>query len=50
MFKFYDGYIIASTSPRVNGDITTATDKNYQVVTKIDGETGYSYCILEFMK
>ena len=49
-FKFYDGYIIGSTSPRVNGDITTATDKNYQVVTKIDELTGYNYCILEFMK
>ena len=50
LFKFYDGYIIASTAPRLDGDITTATDKNYQVVTKTDGLTGYNYCILEFMK
>ena len=49
-FNYFDGYITASTSPRGAGDITTKTDKNYQVVTKHDDETGYDYCILEFIK
>jgi len=49
-FNFFDGYITGSTSPRGAGDITTRTDKNYQVVTKHDNETGYDYCILEFIK
>ena len=49
-FNYYDGYITGSTSPRAEGDITTATDKNYEVVTYNDPETGYDYCILEFIK
>jgi hypothetical protein len=49
-FNYYDGYIMGSTSPRAQGDITSATDLNYQVVTRLDEETGYNYCILEFIK
>ena len=49
-FNFYDGYIIGSTSPRQTGDITSATELNYQVVTKQDEVTGYNYCILEYNK
>ena len=49
-FNYYDGKIIASTSPRVSGDIISKTEKNYQVITKTDEETGYNYCILEYNK
>ena len=49
-FNYYDGYITGSTSPRAQGDITSATELNYQVVTKTDEETGYNYCILEYNK
>ena len=47
-FNYYDGYITGSSSPRQTGDITSATELNYQVVTKHSDETGYDYCVLEF--
>ena len=47
--NFYDGKIIGSTRARAEGDITSAVEHNYQVVTKTDEETGYQYCILEFI-
>nr|MCR4580971.1 hypothetical protein [Bacilli bacterium] len=47
--NFYDGKIIGSTRARAEGDITSAVEKNYQVVTRTDEETGYQYCILEFI-
>ncbi len=47
---FYDGYFTGSTSPRLATDTTSLIEKNYQVVTKQDEETGYNYCILEFIK
>ena len=49
-FNYYDGYILGSTRPRAQGDITSSTDLNYQVVTKTDEDTGYNYCILEYNK
>ena len=49
-FNYYDGYITASSSPRQAGDITSAIELNYQVVTKHNDETGYDYCILEYNK
>ena len=48
-FNFYDGIIIGSTRSRVDGDIVSNTDKNYQVKTDTN-EQGYSYSILEFIK
>ena len=49
-FNYYDGYITGSTSPRQEGDITSRTELNYQVSTKLDENTGYNYCILEYNK
>lgn len=49
-FNFFDGYIVGSTKPREDADITTLTELNYQVVTHTDSETGYNYCILEYNK
>ena len=47
--NYYDGTIIGSTRARAQGDITSAVEKNYQVVTRTDEVTGYEYCILEFI-
>ncbi|MCR4581915.1 MAG: InlB B-repeat-containing protein [Bacilli bacterium] len=47
--NFYDGKIIGSTRARAEGDITSAVEKNWQVATYTDEETGYQYCILEFI-
>ena len=47
-FNYYDGKITGSTSPRAQGDITSSTELNYQVVTKHDDVSGYDYCILEY--
>lgn len=47
-FNYYDGKIIGSTAAKP--DTTTNTEYNYEVVTNIDTETGYEYCILEYMK
>lgn len=49
-FNYYDGKIVGSTTARVDGDIISSTEKNYQVVTFTDEETTYKYCILEFIK
>ena len=49
-FNYYDGYILGSTAPRAQGDIISATDKNYHIVTRANEELGYNYCILEFIK
>ena len=48
--EFFDGYVTGSTSPRAQGDIISATDLNYEIVTKTDEETGYNYEIPEFIK
>lgn len=49
-FNYYDGKIVGSTTARVEGDIISSTEKNYQAVTFTDEETTYKYCILEFIK
>lgn len=49
-FNYYDGKIVGSTTARALGDIISETEKNYQVITLVDEETTYKYCILEFIK
>ncbi len=49
-FNYYDGKIVGSTSARTEGDIVSATEKNYQAITLTDDATTYQYCILEFIK
>ena len=48
-FNYYDGKLVGSTSARGANDITSNSERNYQVVTRIDEETGYQYCILEYI-
>lgn len=48
-FNFYDGYVIASKSPRDTNFVVTHVEDEYQVVTKNDTSTGYDYCILEYL-
>ena len=48
-FNFYDGYVIASKSPRDTNFVVTHVEDEYQVVTKHDTSTGYDYCILEYL-
>lgn len=49
-FNYYDGILIGSTGSRGTNDITSMTEKNYQVITTIDPNTGYETSILEFIK
>ena len=49
-FNYYDGKLVGSTSARGLTDITSNTEKNYQVINGEEEETGYKYCILEFIK
>ncbi|MBQ8192537.1 MAG: hypothetical protein IJZ46_00475, partial [Bacilli bacterium] len=49
-FNFYDGLLTGSTGSRGTNDITSMTEKNYQVITTIDPNTGYETSILEFIK
>ena len=47
-FKYYDGKIMGSTNAKP--DTTTDTEYNYEAVMHTDQETGYEYCVLEYMK
>ena len=47
-FKYYDGKIMGSTNAKP--DTTTDTEYNYEAVMHQDQETGYEYCVLEYMK
>ena len=47
-FKYYDGKIMGSTNAKP--DTTTDTEYNYESVMHQDQETGYEYCVLEYMK
>ena len=47
-FKYYDGKIMGSTNAKP--DTTTDTEYNYESVMHTDQETGYEYCVLEYMK
>ena len=44
------GYFIGSTLPKPTGDITSSTEKNYELKKYTDSEKGYKYCILEYTR
>ena len=46
--KYYDGKIIGSTNAKP--DTTTEVEYNYEVKFYNEADTGYEYCILEYMK
>ena len=48
LVKYYDGKIIGSTNAKP--ETTTETETKYEVRFYVDEETGYEYCILEFME
>ena len=48
LFKYYDGIITGSTNAKP--ETTTEVEYNYEVKTYISEETGYEYCILEYLK
>ena len=49
-FNYFDGKLVGSTRVRVDGDIVSTTELNYELKEHTDEETGYKYCILEFIK
>jgi len=48
-FNFYDGKIIGSTKARYK-DGSSGVEYNWEIREHTDEETGYNYCIIEFMK
>ena len=49
-FNYFDGKIVASTSIKATGNITTYTEPEYDEVISTDSNTGNKYCILVFNK
>ena len=49
-FNYYDGKLIGSTKGRVDGSITSSSEKNYELKEYTDENTGYKYCILEYTR
>lgn len=47
-FKYYDGKIIGSTNAKP--DTTTEVEYNYETKFYNETDTGYEYCVLEYMK
>ena len=46
--KYYDGKIIGNTNAMSN--LASEVEYMYEVKTYTDSETGYKYCILEWMR
>ncbi|MBQ4030637.1 MAG: InlB B-repeat-containing protein [Bacilli bacterium] len=47
-FKYYDGKILGSTSAKP--ELATDIEYLYEAIDYTDSETGYKYCILEWMR
>ena len=47
LFKFYDGKIVGSTNAKP--ETTTEVEYNFEATTHTDTETGYEYCVLEYL-
>ena len=48
LFNFYDGRVVGSRYAKP--ETTSKVERNYEVTTYVDSDTGYEYAYLEYMK